>query len=63
MCKFNTKEEAEFLENMPMLWSAPQAGYVFNTTSAPSKPVRIIRLWPTLIERNLINIKTNIIEV
>ncbi|MDY6821312.1 MAG: acyclic terpene utilization AtuA family protein [Deferribacterota bacterium] len=61
--KFRTKKEAEYFREHAMIWSAPQAGYVFNTTTPPAKPVRIIRLWPTLIPRDLVSFKTNIIEV
>ena len=61
--KFKTKKEAEFFREHAMIWSAPPAGYVFNTTTAPAKPVRIIKLWPTLVPRNIIQIKTKIVEV
>ena len=61
--KFKTKKEAEYFREHAMIWSAPQAGYVFNTTTAPAKPVPIIKLWPTLVPRDAVYIKTDVKEV
>jgi hypothetical protein len=49
--KFKTRQEADYLRRSWSRWAGWDSGFVFNTTSAPFAPARVIALWPTLVPR------------
>lgn len=61
--KFKTRADASFFRRNTMVWTAFAAGYVFNTTTAPANPAKIIALWPTLVPREEITPELTIKEV
>jgi hypothetical protein len=61
--KFKTRKEAEYFRAHNYVWSSPQAGWVFNTTTAPARPTRVIALWPTLVPREEVHTGATVKEV
>jgi len=61
--KFKTREEANYFRRNTMHWAAFASGYVFNTTTAPAEPARIIALWPTLVPREEVHTELIMKEV
>lgn len=61
--KFRTKEDAMFFRRNTMQWTAFSSGYVFNTTTAPANPAKVIALWPTLVPREEIETRLIMKEV
>lgn len=61
--KFKTREEAYYFRRQALNWTAFASGYVFNTTTAPADPARVIALWPTLVPREEVTTKLIMKEV
>ena len=61
--KFKMREQADSFRRNSLKWTGFASGTVFNTTTAPARPSRVIALWPTLVPREEVPAKLIMKEV